>query len=140
MSVILFSKEEIAATFRRYQAFAEHDAQQRGGVAASIEEMQLTFQVFQMANVMAYCLTYGDWKDEDGGGQFEDIDKAIDAAPRCCWNDLTDQDKRKLVIQFRLLLYNTISNAGTECMPANYRSRLVQAAQQVAGELAGLAV
>jgi hypothetical protein len=134
MSVILFTTEELARTYRQYEFVQPYNQ-----FAPTTEEMGLILQVVHYANLMAYCLTYEDART-DADVRICDLDQAITKMPRA--EALPGGDLRVtqtiVVRQLRHLLYNTGSNGGTHCMPSPYRERLEFAAQCIADSLAGL--
>jgi hypothetical protein len=131
MSVILFTPEEIARTYRQYEAIAPA----LSAYAPTKERVALALTAFHYANVMAYCLTYADWS-HDRAGTFHDIEAAINAAPRC-WTT-GPRTMRQVARQLRSFLYNSISNAGTCCLPDPYRQTLDGTASAIADFLAGI--
>src|SRR4051794_23237478 len=103
MSVILFTPEEIARTYREYEAIAPAIT----AYAPTKDNMALALTAFHYANVTAYCPTYSDWPHTEAG-TFHDLAPVIEQAP-LCWIS-GPRVMRRVVRQLRSFLYNAISN------------------------------
>lgn len=131
MSVILFTPEEIARTYRDYEAILPAIT----SYAPTKEKLALALTAFHYSNVTAYCLTYSDWQDTDAG-RFHDLAPVFEQAPLCWLSG--PRVMRRVVRQIRSFLYNAISNAGTQCLPSPYLETLEAAASCIANHLAGI--
>jgi len=124
MSVMAFSKsdlETLAASIHKHLQAAEY--QTWGGY--SIKDTHRVMAVAGIANRTASFLTYED-RLEDG---WEDVRFLQDATPT--------MDAKETYKRIGSLLYNCISNEGTDCLPLKYRDILDDMAKCIIEHEAG---
>ena len=137
MSVILFDTEEIVAVFARYRAWRGVHPHE----GPDADDLGRAMVAVHYANRAAYAMTYqarpcrGQAGEDTIAFDARIVDR-LEAAP-ICWT-MDDRVARQLVRELGSLLYNCITNGGTDFLPSGYRSMIEWARRAVLEDLADL--
>jgi len=124
MSVMAFTKqdlESLAASIYTHLKAAEYQTWK----GYTIEDAYRVMAVAGIANRTASFLTYEDRLEDD----WEDVRFLEDAKPTL--------DAKETYKQISSLLYNCVSNGGTDCIPKKYRDILEDMARCIIEAAAG---
>lgn len=128
MSVIVFSREEVASLNRHAQMLC---SSQSGWTPEKANELACAFRVLHLAQAAASALTYGDGGElpepfEWDGPHDAALPGVNDYHPRGGEQsgDSDDRGLRRLLSGIGHARYNTISNGGTDFLPERYAALL----------------
>ena len=138
MSVAIASTSEFAKAIALYRAGVYKFCAVDNSRGPDVEEFAMALVALHYANVMAYALTYSDDASHIPSMIDPNIYTDMDPDKVKIVSTITAHELRAWVRSVNNLVWNTISNAGTHCLPRKYEQIIEGAVRCIIGGLAGM--
>jgi len=138
MSVAIASTSKLAGAIALYRAGVHRFCAVDNSRGPDVEEFAMALVALHYANVMAFALTYSDDASHVASLIDPNIYTDLDPDKVKTVSVATAYELRTWVRSVNNLLWNTISNAGTHCLPRKYEQTIEWAVRCIMGGLAGM--